>query len=283
MLRRALIFAALLLAVTSCRWINSTVRDDDVVARVGSVCLFKADLDKYVPKGISPEDSANIARKYINIWASELVFSKAAESNLSKTELDVTAELESYRQSLLKYRYEQMFVNERLDTLVTDEQILAYYDAHQDVFKLLRPILKVRFLDIMGDSPNVDLIIRKMSSSKPEDLQAADTLAFSSALKYYDRSDVWIDAEVLARDFGVDYPTMMSHLAGSLIRIEDDGRGDVRVAYVCDIQRSGVAPLAFCSQNIREIILGKRKQDLVQSLEQDLLNDALDKKLFVIY
>ena len=83
-----------------------------------------------------------------------------AETKLSKSEKDVSRELEDYRRSLLKYRYEQRFVNERLDTAVLTKDIEAYYEAHKDLFVLDVPILKARFLDIMPDSPNYDRIRR---------------------------------------------------------------------------------------------------------------------------
>ena len=72
---------------------------------------------------------------------------EVAEKELSKSEKNVDKELEDYRRSLLKYRYEQKYVNQRLDTAVTDAQIEKYYEAHIETFKLSLPIAKARFLD----------------------------------------------------------------------------------------------------------------------------------------
>ena len=164
----------LLLTLSSCNFISSFIHDDEVVARVGNEKLYLSELSSYIPDTVSPEDSTNLAMQYITSWARDLLYLNLAENQLSKAEQDVSSELEDYRRSLLRYRYEQLYVNDRLDTLITDAQIESYYKEHEDYFKLQRPILKVRFLDIMSDSPNAELIIRCMSSDDYSEVLAAD-------------------------------------------------------------------------------------------------------------
>lgn len=258
-------------AITSA--ISNLVHDDDVVARIGDEILYKSQLASYIPVGISGEDSTKLVKQYINSWATEVLFTQKAKEQLTASELDVTPELEAYRRSLLKFRYEQRYINERLDTLITDDQVKAYYEAHQSDFILERPILKVRFVDILKESPDKSKIIKLMASESQKDVDRASELAFGSALKYFDSSETWMDALILAREFGTDYGTMLSKLSGSYITIESEG--EQRTAFVCDIRRSGVAPLEFCKNRICEYILSGRKHDLMGTLEQELLEDAI--------
>ncbi len=267
----------------SCTAISSIIHDDEVVARVGKDKLYKSELLRFIPQSSSPEDSAKLASRYINSWATDRLYLKVAEDQLSKSEIDVSAELEAYRLSLVKYRYEQRYISDRLDTLVTDVQVAAYYEAHKADFVLQRPILKVRFVDLMKDSPNKADILRYLASEDHDEFSRADSLTVSTALRYFDNSDVWMDSRDLALEFGVDYPVMLDALKDNMIKIEPEGRGDLLVAYVCDIQRSGVAPVEFCAEQIRDIILSARKHELVKGLERDLLETALGNKQFVIY
>jgi hypothetical protein len=267
----------------SCNAISSLVHDDQVVAKVGKNKLYRSELERFIPNLIPAEDSIRLAEQYINTWAMDLLYLDVAEKELSKGELDVSADLEDFRRSLLKYRYEQRYINDRLDTLITDSQIRAYYEAHEADFELKRPVLKVRFVDVMDDSPNKDAILKMMTSQEYDDLQRADTLARSTALRYFDSSDTWMDAGELAKSFGLDYTTMLSHLKGDLIKYEPEDRADVMVAYVLDIVRKGPAPIEYCSGRIRDILMSARKHDLMNSLERDLLENALESKQFVIY
>ena len=279
----SILLCSMLALLVSCDAVRNFVHDGDVVARVGQHKLFLTDLQDYIPNGIAPEDSARLADQYIRSWAAEQLYLDMASEQLSKSEKDVSKELEAYKNSLLRYRYEQRYVNERLDTTVSRTEIENYYDAHNDLFVLDIPILKARFLDIMEDSPNYETIRRRMSSNKYEDIAEADSLAYSSALRYVDWSDRWIDAVTLAREFGTDYGTMLSKISGSYIEMREE-RGDVKVAYILDTRRAGtLAPLEYCEDRIRDIIINTRKQKLLTTLEQDLLDNALSKENFIIY
>ena len=280
------IIAAILIVLptfSSCRAISSFLKGGEVVAQVGTEKLYRSDLDAVIPRGLPKEDSVYLAKQYINTWAGELVFLDIAEEQLSKNEKDVTKELEDYRKSLLKYRYEQLYVNERLDTAVTDELVEEYYNSHQDKFVLGRPLVKARFLSISDDSPAKDQIRKRMSSSDVADLIEADSLAYSSALKFTTWSDAWVDATVLAREFSMDYESMLGQVRNRWIE-KVDTLGVARLAYVHDMMRKGeVAPLEYSAPAIKDIIISSRKQALISTLEQDLLNDARENGKFVTY
>lgn len=277
------ILGIVLPALMSCRAISNFLHDDEVVAAVGSEKLYRSDLDAVIPKGISPEDSSSLAMRYINTWASDIVYVTIAEQQLSKADRDVSAELEDYRKSLLKYRYEQLYVNERLDTAVSDENIEAYYSRHQEKFILTRPLVKARYLRIHTDSPGLEPIRKKMGSSEVNDLVEADSLAFSAAIWFSTWNNDWIDVAVLAREFGLPYESVMGMMKDGWVR-QDDTTGVTSIAYIQEIMDKGeVAPVEYSAPQIRDIIISTRKQNLTSTLEQDLLNDARDNGQFVIF
>ena len=206
-----------------------------------------------------------------------------AEKHLSNEEKDVTKDLEDYRRTLLKYRYEERYINDRLDTLISDEEVRAYYREHMDKFLVDRPLLKVRYMIIPADSRSLKTIKELMSSDDAMDAIAADSLAFTAALRYVDSSDAWMDAIILARELGTDEVSMMSALRNRTIELKGDD-GLLRVAFVVDmVQKGNPAPLDYCEERIKDILLSARKHELVGGLERDLLNDALAKGKFVIY
>ena len=253
------------------------------MAEVAGEKLYRSELDAVIPKGISRADSSYLANQYINTWATEMVFLGIAEEQLSKSEKDVTKELEDYRKSLLKYRYEQLYVNERLDTAVSDDLVEEYYQAHLDMFVLDRPIVKARFLSISDDSPAKVQIRKRMSSTEVEDLIEADSLAYSSALKFTTWSDEWLDVAILAREFQMGYETMLAQVKNKWIE-KVDTLGVARVAYIPEMIKKGeVAPLESIAPAIKDIIISSRKQALILTLEQDLLKDARENGSFVIY
>ena len=275
-----------LLAMTSCETVTSFVRElryGQVVAKVGSHRLYASELASYIPDSASPEDSTRLALQYINTWASDQLFTDVAERELSKSEKNVDSELEDYRHSLLKYRYEQKYVNQRLDTAVTKDQIEKYYDDHAENFKLSLPIAKAVYMNISADSPNLEIIKKKMRSDKPEARIEADSIAFSSAFRYTDFGDRWVDLVKLSREVGTDYGTLLSQVRDGYAELPD-GNGNLNIVYFFSLMRAGqTGPVEYFEEQIRDIILSTRKQALLSRLERDLIENARNQENFVIY
>lgn len=284
LIRNMILAVAAVMAVASCDFVYGLIHDDEVVARLGRRMLYKSELDAYVPKGVSEEDSTAIAQQYISLWAKELLFLDMAQTRLSKQQTDVSAELEDYRRSLLRYRYEQSIINDRLDTVVADSELQDYYSSHKEMFVLESPVVKARFLDIMPDSPNYQTLRKKLASSDPSDAALVDSLAFISAIRYEDRSSEWVSMIEFARNFGLDYVTVLSKLRGDgYIEIPDENK-NLKIGFVCSMLKPGAtAPLDYCQKRVRDIIISNRKHELLNTLEQELLDEALANEDLIIY
>ena len=268
---------------TSCRAISRLLHGDEVVAQVYDAALFRSELEKVIPSGLPEEDSIRLVNQYIDSWALEHVFIGVAEQQLSKAEKDVMQELEAYRRSLLKYRYEQLYVNERLDTAVSENMVQKYYEDNSEMFVLKRPVVKARFLSISSQSPMLEQIRKKMSSSELADMVEVDSLAYSSALKYMTWEGKWIDINNLSLEFGLDNATLLSKKKGNWIEVSDSV-GLTNLAYISAFKDKGeMAPLEYSTPSIKDKIVSVRKQELVNSLEQNLLQDARENGKFKTY
>lgn len=268
------------LSIAGCTFLNA---DQTVVAKVGRKKLYSSEVIKYIPAGLPKQDSLALAQQYIKAWASELIINEMADMQLSKSERDVTKELEEYKSSLLKYRYEQRYIAEHLDTAVTSAQIEEHYLANPNLYELNVPIAKARYLRIPQTSPMKDKFKKMMASEDEDELFMLDSLSYSNASKYTTYRDKWVDMVTIARDFGTDYGTLIASIKDSYIDIIDE-QGVEHIAYLIQYIPSGkVPPLDYCTDKIREVIVSQRKYVLSSNLERDLLQDAIKKGNFVIY
>lgn len=263
--------------------VSSWMHDAETAAKVGPYRLSKADVENLIPNGISEEDSLRTAIQYINRWADDLIYLDMAEKQLSKEELDVEKELEEYRRSLLKYRYEQRYINERLDTAVSKEQLVNYYDSHAENFKLKTPIVKARYLRLPIDSPNCEKFRKLLHADGLEVLEELDSLAYKGADRYHDFNGEWVDVLRLAKEFGVDYTTVLANMKSSFMEI-DDQYGNKHMARITDHRTVGsISPIEYCAETIKDIIISARKQELLTTLEKELKEEAIETGNFVIY
>lgn len=276
---KILSFALCAAALASCSFLH----DDQVVAKVEGKKLYKSEVVKYVPHGLPKEDSLALANQYIKAWAAELIMNAMADQQLTKKEKDVSRELEDYKSSLLKYRYEQKYIADRLDTAVTDNQIEEHYRSNPNLYVLSVPIVKARYMRLPKASSMKDDLVKLLPGKNDGDLILLDSLSRTYADKYIDYGDEWIDIVALSREYGVDYGTLLGAMDECFIDVVDE-QGTDHIAYITDYMRGGsVAPIEFCREKIREMIVSQRKYALSRALEQDLLDDALKKGNFVVY
>ena len=286
---KLLIFLCALAAVASCKSAGrfqeaaQELFRGEVVARAGDHKLHRGELEKFIPAGVSPEDSANLAARYIKAWAEDLLMVDMAEAQLSASEKDVSKELEQYRRSLLKYRYEQLYINQRLDTLVTEAEIEEYFAGNASRFILERPVIKARYLIIPADSRLLKRIKSMMSSADDTEVTEAEQLAYTAAIKYVDMSDTWMDAITLGQELSVDYKTLIGSIKNGFSEIKDDS-GNLHLAYIVDMIPAGkTAPLEYCRERISDLVLSARRHNLQVALEESLLEDARKNNKFVTY
>lgn len=269
----ALIVTALA-GICSCNAISGILHDGEVIATVGEHKLYSHELAGVAAAMKSPEDSAKLVQAYIDSWTLDMLFVDLAESQLTESEKDVSKELESYKRALLRYRYEQKYLNQRLDTAVTQTQIEDYYASHKESFILKEPILKAVFAVIPEKSPHLSDLKKHMSEDPGDDIVVRDSLAYAYAITYNDFGNRWVDASTVASALGMDVSKMASSVRKGFVTAKDD-KDNLLIAYISDqIGRGEEAPVAYCSEKIKEYILSSRKKDLLSGLERDLMRES---------
>lgn len=268
-----IIIAALL--ISSCSFYESVVKGDKV-AQIGRAALYKTDIEKVVPKGISAADSANLAKQYIDSWAIKQLMLQKAEEQLPKVEKDVAQLLEDYRTQLLVFRYENKYIEERLDTLVSDKEMEEYYSAHTYSFIGKNGVFKGRLVKMQNSSPNLQ-VMRKLAKERDiEKLEALEQLAFNSAYKYSDYNNGWVDLNIVAKDVGVPLEQLQQVLKKEKLAAEIKDTVYTNVLQILEYIPAGeTTPLEYNSAKIKEIIISRRKQELLSNLQRDILQDAL--------
>ena len=280
-MRKALLIVMLVAAISSCRLYDSLFKGD-VVARAGRDVLYRSDVDALNITGFSPEDSARIVERYIVSWAKSRLLLDMAQSQLSKADRDVEAQLEEYRQQLLVYRYEQQYVEQRLDTVVSEQEYLDFYETNPASFTTHVPLMKGRYIKMSDNSPNLNPVKSLYRSRIEEDMDRLEQLCYTSAEKYYFFED-WVGLDAVVEGTGLDVQELARVLDNRSF-IEKNFLGYTYLISVDDYVPAGsLAPYEYCRERIRNHILNRRKQELIASLERNLLNDAIVSEKFVIY
>lgn len=271
-----------IISLSSCQLFDRIFKGD-VVARVGKSVLYDSEIRSLVSGSTSPEDSAYIVRQYISSWATKMLLLDMAENQLSKDDKNVQKELDDFRTSLLVYRYEKQFVEQRLDTLITEEECVKYYNDNKHIFVSDVSVIRGRYIKISVNSPNYKIIKSMYRSVDIEEIMKLDDLCLSSADKYTDFGGEWIPLTSIAKELDMDIISCENELKKNDYLEKVFLGYSYLVAVYEKVSPGAITPYLYNLDIIKESILSKRKQELISSLERNLLNDALDNSKLIIY
>jgi hypothetical protein len=246
------------------------------LARVLDKYLYPSDIQGLINSLSTPQDSERIVNNYIDKWIRTQLLLAKAELHLTPEQKDVKMELEDYRSSLLIYRYEQDWITKNLDTLIDENEMKSYYDENINNFILQENILKALFIKVDKNAPNIDKIKQLYKSSKADDIATLNKLCFDYATKYDSFGNEWISFETIL----MEIPYNISDQASILRNNKNFEYEDDTYLYLIKIKeyklKGESAPFNYIKKNIKQILLNKRKIKLIDQLENNIFNDALN-------
>lgn len=252
------------------------------VARVYDKYLYESDLQNIFLSNVSKEDSTLIAKAYIDKWIQTQLLLKQAENNLNDRDKNVARQLEDYRASLLIHKFEQEYINQKLDTLVKESEVEQYYYSNKQNFVLTEPIVKALFIKLRKEAPQTPKIREIYRSTRQEDIQLLDNLAYQAAIYYDFFNDQWVPFSVIIKQLPYSVGDYNQVFAKQFLEMEDGSF--IYLVALRDIKEQGeIAPLDYIVNDIKQLIVNSRKQDLIDQLERNLIVKAKDERNFEIY
>jgi len=254
----------------------------DVVAQVNNNKLLASDIALLIPPGLSLEDSLSMLHQYVNTWALTHLMEAKAQKELNKDQKDVSQALEEYRRSLLVFRYEKSYVETRIDTIITQEEYRKIYKDHEILFTLSEPIVKVRYIKIALTSPHIEMVRSLYRTQSMEETYQLEQMAQNSVEKYETYNNQWISASILSRDLPVSSEEVIRSINRRGIECADNFYAYF-VAFLEITPAGTIGPLEYEEATIRNIILGRRKQELLKNLEKEVLEEGWRTKQLKVY
>ncbi len=272
-----------LISLFSCNKLFDRKHEQPPIARVHDKYLFPDDLKDILTPGLSKEDSALIVKNYVDRWVRLQIMVKKAEENLSETELDLEKQIENYRASILTYRYKQQMINQNLDTVVNSAEIEEYYNENPSNFLLQGSVVKAVFVKVKRDAPELYNLRSWYRSENIEDLDKLENYCYQNSAEYVIYSDNWVYFDELLSKI----PREIENKERFLLYNNRIEAQDTDYLYLLSIreykQKGDVSPLSMVEEDIKAIILNKRKLKYVDGLENDIYRDAQNRNYFEIY
>ena len=277
-----LIGIASLLLLAGCDYFQKSSKEV-VVAECYGKYLYESDLKGIIPEGTSIMDSIQYASTFIDSWIRREVLIHQAESNLNMEELDLKKQLDEYRNSLVIYAYETQLINQKLDTVVSEDEIAEYYEQHKEDFQLRNTMVRVAYVIIPEDSKQKATFQKLMSDPDTLLLQNIDVLAMYYAAKSYLDVDHWMRLDELTNIVPIEIFNAESFLKKNKFVCFDMNEHTYMVRFVEYLLEESTSPLEMVRDNIKSVILAQRKQAMLERMKTALYEKAKRDRAFEVY
>lgn len=254
-----------------------------MLAKAGDDYLYTDEIRDIVPAGTPSKDSAGLITKYIDKWIRESLVIQKAESNLADEQKDVEKQLRDYRNSLITYTYEKELVKQKLDTVVADTEIEEYYNNNKADFELKDNIIKVIYVKVDKKAPGIDKLKNWYKSDNMRDREQLASYCHQFAANFYLDDTSWLLFDDLLKEIPIQTYNKELFLQNNRFVEVSDSLNSYFVNIKGFKTRNSLSPIEFEKENIKNIILNKRKLQLINKMKEDVYNEAANNKKIEIY
>ena len=271
-----------LIVLCSCDFINQDNLDTPI-ARVNDSYLYKKDIKNLIFENTSKDDSTLIVANFINRWATKQLLIDQSIINLTQEKQDAYNNLvNQYKTDLYIEAYKSSIVAKQLDSVITFEELEKFYNQNKENFKLNDNLLKIRYIHIDENFSNTKELVEKFK--RFDSIDKNELTKLNIKFKAFNLNDsIWIKNDLLIRVLPVLKQNNNQLLKKTNFTQLQDSLGVYLVKIEAVLKTNDIAPLSYVKPTIEQIVINKRKQEILKKIEKEITIDAIKNKNFELF
>jgi hypothetical protein len=203
-MNKIIFFGLFLILITGCKDYKTTSKRI-AIAKVGNVTLYYDEVPNMIQSDMSEADSTAVIKNYINKWSKkELIYQKAEENLSPEFKAEMTKQLEETRSNLMIYQYQRQMMLQKMDTVISEQEMEEYYSKNEESLKLNSNIVKALYVKIPIESPDIDKARTWCRSNLQEDINQLESYCYQFAEKFDDFNEEWVSMNQLSGELPQD-------------------------------------------------------------------------------
>ena len=271
-----------LIVLCSCDFINQENLDTPI-ARVNDSYLYQKDIKNLIFENTSKDDSTLIVTNFINRWATKQLLIDQSIINLTQEKQDAYNNLvNQYKTDLYIEAYKSSIVAKQLDSIITFEELEKFYNQNKENFKLNDDLLKIRYIHIDENFSNTKELVEKFK--RFDSIDKNELTKLSIKFKAFNLNDsIWIKNDLLIGVLPVLKQNNIQVLKKTNFTQLQDSLGVYLVKIEAVLKTNDIAPLSYVKPTIEQIVINKRKQEILKKIEKEITIDAIKNKNFELF
>lgn len=253
--------------------LSSCSNQDEIVASVNKKDLHHSEAELLMDHLGYDVNNKNDWRQFLDNWTKNQVLKQELDNADPEQARLIELKSEEYRGELSRYYLEEKAIMQKLDTSVSEEEILNYYRKNQSSFALQDYLVKALYIKI----PKGVKVEEKLKSAyllkNDKDLSQVNSYAKLYAENFYFDDEQWIYFTELTKDI----PLKQYNKDNIVLNRTKTYFSDDEFTYYLNIidyrLKDETPPLEFLRTQIKEIILSGR----VSKLREELGNSFYQK------
>ena len=228
-----------------------------------------------IPRGISSADSLLLAESIVKKWVKDVLVYDVASRNLGDEKAEVDRLVEEYRKSLVRYRYQERLVEEKLRADIRESEKRDFYERNPGKFVLDKSLIKGVFLKIPVDAPGLSDVRKWYKSADISSLEKIEKYSVQNAAIYEYFYDKWVDFDEVMGNI----PMRVTDSNAFLKAHKSVEMTDSAYCYLLNIKEylpSGEKePYEYAGPRIEEMLVNQHKVEYLRNFEDELYDDAI--------
>lgn len=250
--------------------------DEKIIVQYGEHFLTDKDIRLILPKDVSKEDSAKLVKTYIEEWVKKKAIVDKAEENIDELTLkEIDNKMVEYRQDLLINAYNNYLIEKNLKDSLPESEILSYFEKHKESFPLSKDIVQYRYVSV--NKSEESRAERLFNSGNDEDFDELMKIVLTSGNHYHDKDSIWYGVDILPAQIPMlnGAENLRELLNRRRLKITNDSL--VTMIKILKLKPKGSeAPFNFVKPTIKNLLLNKRKLNLLGDLQKQLYKEAIN-------
>lgn len=280
-MKKAILFIIIGIGILSCKektdYTRKISNDEKVVVRFGDHFLTDRDIQLILPQDISHDDSIRFVSSYVEEWVKKKAIVDKAEENIDDLTLkEIDNKMVEYRQDLLINAYNNYLIEKTIKDSISEKDIEEYFEKNKNSFPLSKTIVQFRAVTVKKEDETK--AERLFNSGKEEDFDELMKIVLTSGTSYNDKDSIWYSTDGLVAQFPIlnEGENLEQLLNRRRIKMSDESL--VTFIRVQSLKTNGSeAPYEFVKPTIKNLLVNKRKLNLLGDLQNQLYREAKNK------
>lgn len=261
--------------LTACGKSGMELSQGKALVKIKDKVLTREEVERQIPKNRFPADSLMRAESIVKKWVIDVLMDEAAYQNVGDDKAEIDKLVNEYRRSLVRHRYQERIVRDRISAEISESDQMAYYEENKEQFVLSENLIKGLFLKVSINAPGLDKVRTWYKSNSEESVERIEKYSIQNAVVYDYFYDHWMNFdEVLAKmPHRISNPVQFLKVNNHL---EVSDSTHVFFLNISDKLLVGnVAPFEYVGNQIQNMLINKRKIDYLREFGETLYVDAV--------